>query len=156
MLDAALEAQALAILRADEGEREFPYDDATGERVKAPVGNLTVGIGIDLDAGVSRPERLWLEDHRLRREWAGLMAGAVKHEPSVYLALLPRPAQLALALMAFQLGAERALRFRKMMAALSRGAFHAAAREALDSSWARQTAPRAARVAALLRSCGPT
>ena len=153
MLDPALEAQALAILRADEGERKYPYDDATGKRVTAPVGNVTVGVGIDLDAGLEPPERMWLEDHRLRREYHALMGGLVEHEPHVYLALLPRAAQLALALMAFQLGAPRLLRFRKMFAALARRGWDGAAKEALDSKWARETPHRAARVAALLRSC---
>ena len=32
----------------EEGRRLLPYDDATGVPVKAPVGNLTWGIGFDL------------------------------------------------------------------------------------------------------------
>ena len=35
-------------LTREEGERDVPYDDATGKPVKAPVGNLTWGRGFNL------------------------------------------------------------------------------------------------------------
>ena len=149
---ADLREQALAVLRHDEGEREYAYDDATGKRVRAPEGNLTIGIGTDLDAGLDATERVWLEDHRLEREWHALMGHFVEH--GMYLALLPDPAQLALALMAYQLGADKVMHFPKMLVAVKNGRWKTAAAEATDSEWAQQSPPRAARVAALLRSCG--
>lgn len=45
----AAAAQILAArLGAEEGERLFPYDDATGVAVRAPVGKLTWGRGFNL------------------------------------------------------------------------------------------------------------
>ncbi len=37
-------------LTREEGEKNLPYDDATGKPVKAPVGNLTWGRGFNLMA----------------------------------------------------------------------------------------------------------
>lgn len=150
-MNADLEAQALAVLRGDEGVKAHCYDDATGKRVRAPKGNLTIGIGIDLEGGLDAAEMDWLERHRLQREWRALMGALLKQE--IYLALLPAPAQLALAVMAFQLGAEKVMRFRKMIAAIARGRWLKAGDEAMDSAWARQTRPRAKRVQALLARC---
>ena len=41
------------------------YDDATGKRVRAPVGRLTIGVGINLDVGLDEYEVDMLERHRL-------------------------------------------------------------------------------------------
>jgi hypothetical protein len=38
----------LGRLTTEEGERKFPYDDATGLNVRAPRGNLSWGRGFDL------------------------------------------------------------------------------------------------------------
>jgi len=44
-----------ARLRQEEGERALPYDDANGLRVKAPIGNITWGLGFALEkCGSSR------------------------------------------------------------------------------------------------------
>lgn len=63
----------------------------------------------------------------------------------------PPEIRVALASMAFQMGAQGMLNFRKMLAALERGNREKAAEEALDSAWARQTPERARRVAAMIR-----
>lgn len=39
----------LSRLAHEEGMRLFPYDDATGKRVGAPLGNLSWGYGFNLD-----------------------------------------------------------------------------------------------------------
>ncbi len=41
----------IKLLVEHEGYKGVGYDDATGEQVHAPVGNLTVGIGFNLEAG---------------------------------------------------------------------------------------------------------
>lgn len=43
-----------ARLTVEEGFKAFPYDDATGQLVKAPQGNLTQGYGCNLSAGWSK------------------------------------------------------------------------------------------------------
>lgn len=149
---------ALAILRGDEGVRKHPYDDATGKRVRAPVGNVTIGCGINLDEGlddylIDIMERHLLHvnllalEHRLRTE--DVEFGATP----IVLADEPDKVQLALALMVFQLGPDRVMRFARMLNAISGHDYAAAAKEALDSKWARETAPRAERVAKLFREC---
>ena len=39
----------LTRLTREEGNRIYPYDDATGERVRAPKGHITWGRGFNLD-----------------------------------------------------------------------------------------------------------
>lgn len=63
---------------------------------------------------------------------------------------LPSGKQIALVSMCYQLGAEGLGRFVKMWAALSRGDWPEAERQALDSLWARQTPGRAQETAAML------
>ena len=153
----AVVSQALCILRGDEGVRRHAYDDATGERVRAPKGNLTIGVGINLDAGLDDMEIDWLERHRVhvrRLALSHLLMGmALAEGRGINLDALPEDADLALTLMAFQLGPERVCGFRKMLAAIGSGDWSTAADEALASKWDAQTAPRAERVAKLLRGC---
>ena len=59
--------------------------------------------------------------------------------------------QQALVNMAFQLGVNGLLGFRRMLAALERGDGATAELEALDSRWAQQTPRRATEVASMLR-----
>ena len=59
--------------------------------------------------------------------------------------------QNALANMAFQLGLDRLLQFRKTLQLLQGGKWEAAADEALNSDWARQVTARAHRVTELIR-----
>lgn len=47
-------AVARISLPTEEGFRAYPYDDATGLRVHAPRGNVTVAYGYNLDAGTSQ------------------------------------------------------------------------------------------------------
>lgn len=69
----------LARLKAEEGEKLFAYDDATGARVRAPQGKLSWGRGFNLDACGSSGlfdvmERYLIEeiDHQLKPySWYG-------------------------------------------------------------------------------------
>ena len=60
---------------------------------------------------------------------------------------LDEPRGRALCNMCFNLGLPRLLKFERMLGALKRGDFEAAASEALDSRWARQVGDRAKRIA---------
>lgn len=139
-------------LRRDEGWRELAYDDATGTPVRKGdtlQGYVTVGWGFCLDADRGRPlprvvGDVWLEHilrekvHLLRDRWPAFWDQ-------------PADVQRALANMAYQLGVNGVLRFRKMISALEKDDRLEAARQALDSSYARQTPARAKRVATLIR-----
>lgn len=39
------------LIMHQEGYRSYPYDDKTGARVVAPAGHITIGYGLNLDAG---------------------------------------------------------------------------------------------------------
>lgn len=50
----------------EEGDKKFPYNDATGKRVTCrPNGNLSIGVGINLEFGLDDTEREFLTMHRL-------------------------------------------------------------------------------------------
>ena len=72
---------------------------------------------------------------------------AARWEPYV---VQPEHVKQALTLMAYQLGVEGELQFKKMLACLERGDTRCAAREATDSQWEHQTPKRVAVVRALL------
>ena len=137
-------------LRRDEGVRYQVYDDATGQPIQAGdtlQGHPTIGVGRNLTAarGVSDLEVDTMLDNDCRivvREldhalpwWRNLSDGR----------------QRALANMAFNLGMPTLQRFSRMLRALEAGEYEAAAREALDSRWARQVGARAERIAELFR-----
>ena len=154
-----LEERTLRLLRGAEGLRRYAYDDATGEQVHAPKGNLTIGVGVNLDVGLDEYEIDMLERHRLH---VGMtifeheVSTLVFESSSIVFDLLPDGAQVALAMMVFQLGPEGVMEFHQMLRAISGGYWLNAAQEALNSKWTKETPKRAHQVAALLRSCRET
>jgi lysozyme len=134
--------QLLADLMVDEGWRAHAYQDH--------LGFWSIGYGFLIDA--RRPNRglprevaeLWLsllareKADELRRRWPAVDR-------------LPVGVRRAVLNMVYQLGVNGFLLFRNTIAALERGDWAAAATQALDSNWARQTPTRAARIAALIR-----
>ena len=154
-MDRSTTERALALLRDEEGVRRHAYDDGTGRRVRAPVGHLTIGCGINLDNGLDDYEVDMLERHRLEMEWAQFCREASSVAPPVVCSLLPEDAQVALASMAFNLGADGLMEFDRMLVAVAGKRWDEAARECLDSRWACQVhAQRAHKTADLLRGCG--
>lgn len=133
--------QLIADLKRDEGFVSHAYKDS--------LGYLTIGYGflIDQSRGGGIPEdiaRIWL---------LALVAHKLEDLAQAWPPFVQQPEQVrrALANMAYQLGVPGLMRFKKMLAALEREDRAEAAREALDSRWARQTPNRAARVAKLIR-----
>ena len=128
-------------LKSDEGWRPFAYEDH--------LGFLTIGFGflIDERRGGELPVEIaedWLTYAAIKR-WDELRVALP------WLDLMAEDVQRALANMAYQLGVNGVLRFRKMLAKLKQGNRAAAAAEALDSRWAVQTPRRAKRVTDLIR-----
>ena len=143
----------LAMLRHDEGLRLDPYDDATGDVLKAPRGNPTIGYGTLLPL---RPEEAdYLLQHRLDLTLAELVPDLATTY-SITFGNLPEGAQLALGDAAYQMGVPRLMEFRKMLRAVHAGDWRTAADEALRSRWDTQTPKRAARVADRLRALATT
>lgn len=121
-------------LRRDEAVRLKPYRDT--------VGKLTIGVGRNLDdVGITADEADYLLGNDIGRAvvdldravpwWRGMSDAR----------------QRALVNMAFNLGLPRLMGFKAMLAALQAGDYPGAAREAIDSRWARQVGARAQRIA---------
>lgn len=131
-------------LKRDEGWKPHAYRDH--------LGWLTIGYGFMVDErrGGQLPRHvaeIWLA-WEIERRWEQLT------EVLTWLTDQPEGVKRALANMAFQLGVQGVLTFRRMLAALESGDRETAARESLDSKWATQTPERAQRVAALIRGDG--
>ena len=153
-LDRAVVDEVLLRLRGDEGVRRYAYDDATGKEVRAPVGKLTIGCGVNLSIGLDDHEIDWLERHRLHVGMLDFMGQASILGPPVVVRSLPRPAQVALALMVFQLGVDGVMGFHRMLAAVAKRDWSRAGWEAHKSRWAEQTPKRANEVAVLFSLAG--
>lgn len=126
------------MLIVHEGLRLKPY--------RCPAGYLTIGVGRNLEArGISREEAMVL----LESDIAEAEAAARGFFPAFD--RFEEPRQAVLVDMAFNLGAVRLGGFRRFRAALERGDFEQAAREMLDSKWAKQVGPRARRLAEMMR-----
>ena len=110
------------------------------------LGFWTLGIGRLIDArkggGLTDEEARFLLQNDITRRHEELMRRMPCYEH------LSPVRQRAILNMAFQLGVDGVLKFRRMIAALDRGDYARAAIEALDSKWAKEDTPqRAARVA---------
>lgn len=124
-------------LMTDEGFRAKPY--------RCSAGILTIGYGTNIEE-ISEEEARYLLDRRTTLAIVDLACFPWFHS-------LDSVRKRALINMRYQLGPSRFRGFKKMIAALARGDFNAAADEALDSKWAKLDTPeRAARVAGRLRT----
>jgi len=126
-------------LSRDEGRERFPYRDTEGI--------LTIGVGWNLEAN-GLPEHLIDEllDIGIRAAESDLdvlMPGWREHLSAVR--------QRVLLNMAFNLGRVRLAGFRQMWQAIREQNWAEAAIQMLDSKWARQVGPRAARLAEMMR-----
>lgn len=127
-----------AQLVIDEDKRRLPY--------RCSAGKLTIGVGRNLDdRGLSEDEIAYLLNNDIdlvekeldrRLPWWREMTEA---------------RQTALANMAFNLGVPRLLGFVKTLDHMRARRYDAAAREMLDSTWAKQVGARARRLADLMR-----
>jgi lysozyme len=125
-------------LNRDEGRRNKPY--------RCTAGKLTLGVGRNIeDVGLSEDEIDYLLSNDIERVEKDLQTFA-------WWPKLDPVRQVALANMRFQLGPNRFREFKKMILAVAKGDFERAAKEALDSKWAKQTPKRAARVAYQIRT----
>lgn len=130
----------------DEGFRDFPYDDATGQPVQAQ-GKVTFAIGWNLQA-----RRLTHEQARIICGWhvdeiGGQLTSLIK-----WFGALDEVRSRALGNMAFQLGTHGLIEFSGMLSAMRDARWDAAADAALDSKWARQVPARAKRIADMIRT----
>lgn len=125
------------MLLRHEGLRRKPYRDK--------VGKLTIGVGRNLDdTGISDREAFVFLNADVNRARAGLD----KYLP--WWREQPDSVRIVLQNMAFQMGIAGLLKFEKSLALLKRNRYAEAAKEMLDSDWAKQTPARAQELAALV------
>lgn len=136
-----LHPRLVSDLQRDEGFRRHAYQDSEGY--------WTIGYGrlIDkrLNAGITTAEAQLLLEADICKAAAGL------DNALPWWRHLPPDSQRGLNNMAFNLGLPRLLKFKRMLAALKAGDGQTAAKECLDSQYARQVGARAERIAALYR-----
>jgi len=121
------------MLRLDEGLSLTPYKDSRGF--------LTIGIGRCLDKkGISKDEAYYLFEHDV----FDMLSQCVQKIP--FFRDLDVIRQCVLVDMAFNLGINGLLAFKRMMAALEAENYELAAAEMADSSWYVQVGNRAVRL----------
>ncbi len=120
-----------------EGIRLKPY--------RCTAGKLTIGVGRNLDdVGISHGEAVAM----LRRDIQRCVQEVAAWAPWAHLTTARRRVMVD---MCFNMGINRLRRFRKMLAALKRKKYEAAAYEMLDSKWANQVGQRAQTLAEMMR-----
>lgn len=136
------EAAVTARLVADEDEVLHAYRDH--------LGYLTIGIGVLIDerkgGGITQEESRYLFRNRLG---AKLSQCSNRFE---WWHIIDDVRRGVIVCMAYQLGTNGVANFKKMCSALRVQDYETAAREALDSTWAKQTPARAQRMARIMRS----
>jgi lysozyme len=155
----------LAEMERDEGKINHVYDDATGKRLQPgekAKGHETIGIGRNLNARpLTEGEKELLRQNRPDLGERDLYRDGLSDEETYYLLNNDRietereldkrlpwwrdlsdTRQRAVLNMAFNLGTDGLLGFRKMLGALEAGDFEKASAEAIDSKWAGQVGQR--------------
>ena len=126
-------------LRAEEGYSSKPYKDSQGV--------WTIGIGRNIQrVGISSDEAELMFANDIGRAIKGLDMALP------WWKTLDEVRQSALVQMAFQLGLDGVLNFRKMRQALMAFDYETAADEVLNSRWHVQTPKRCERIAKMIRT----
>ncbi len=126
------------MLVTHEGIKLNPY--------RCTAGKLTIGVGRNIeDGGITEKEAMYL----LENDIARVLGELRDHLPFWEELTIPR--KEALADMCFNLGLSRFLGFKRMLGALERRDYIAAASEMLDSRWSRQVKQRAQALAQMVR-----
>lgn len=121
-----------------EGFRELPYNCTEGHQ--------TIGYGHNLE---SRPITRHAAMQILNDDIAWAASAMVLRIPNF--TALTRARQAALIDMAFNLGPDGVMKFKKMLAAIAKQDWETAADEMLDSRWSTQVGERAHDLARLMR-----
>ena len=110
------------------------------------LGIPTIGVGRNLqDVGVTEAEALMLLDHDI----LGVLDDLDRECP--WWRQMSEERQIVLADMCFNLGISRLLGFKNTLAAMQEGRWDDAAKEMLDSKWAKQVGKRAITLADMMK-----
>lgn len=125
-----------------EGLRLKPY--------RCTAGKLTIGYGRNLDdIGISQTEANYMFQQDFAR--AEQDARKICEEYGINPDDLIEQRFYALTDMVFNLGINGTRKFKKLLYALKKGLYDDAAKEMLDSQWAKQVGNRAVKLAALMK-----
>ena len=126
-------------LRRDEGVRKFPYTDTDG--------NITIGVGRNLTRdGISDVEINFLLHNNVESVTNELQTRLP------YFNAVDPIRQAVLVNLCFNIGFTSLEGFVKMLHAVAQGEWDIAAKEMLNSLWAKQTGDRATRLAQQMRT----
>jgi len=124
-------------LKRDEGSVRYAYEDT--------LGFLTIGVGRLIDdrrgGGLSPSEIDYLLDNDISEKTKQVL------EALPWAKELSETRRAVLINMAFQMGINGLLQFKRALGSIEDGQYGEAAMEMLDSTWAKQTPARAARLA---------
>jgi lysozyme len=127
------------MLRLDEGLRLKPYIDS--------LGHMTIGYGRALNRrGITKQEAEWM----LEDDACDALSQCSRRIPSFRALDIVR--QTVLVNMAYNLGINGLLNFKRMLAAIDRKDWDEAALEMVHSNWHHQVGPRALRLEAMMRT----
>lgn len=122
----------------NEGYRQYMYKDTEGI--------WTIGIGFNLEEGFTLYECQLILEHRIQK-----LIGQLQLRVPAFRGL-NYARQVVLIDMAYNLGMEGLLKFKKMLNAIEKNDWEEAAEELLDSKYATQVGRRATRNAQILRT----
>lgn len=125
-------------IKSDEGYRQLPYTDTTG--------NLTVGYGRNLaSVGIDQLEAEYL----LRNDVIRILG---ELSSLIWFSGLNDARQQVIVNMAFNMGIAGLLGFKNMIAAIQKSDYANAAAEMLSSDWATQVGQRAVNLAVRMKN----
>jgi len=126
----------LELIKKDEGLRLKAYDDATGKTVKPGYlmkGHVTIGYGINVEAGITEDEAIYLLHQRVFKIHTQLdSAFGWYHGEGIITARMG-----VLISMVYNMGIPRFRKFKKMLKALENYDHVEATKQLLDSKAAR-------------------
>ena len=128
------------MIEFEEGSAGYAYDDTSGIRVRAPVGNVTIGVGHNLDAKELSKEVI---QKILEEDLEEVLETTYNIFPTME--ELSENRQLAILDMNFQLGPAGFLSFKKFREAIIDRRWDDAAKEIENSKYYKQAPARATR-----------
>jgi len=120
-----------------EGFRSKPYCDTEG--------HLTIGYGLNLDAGITKEEARMILAHRIRKIHLELISRLP------YWTRLSVVRQNVLINMAYNLGVDGLMKFKVTLSMIEVGRYEEAAKQMLKSKWAKQVGRRAKELSNMMR-----
>lgn len=134
------------MLSSEEGVKGQPYDDKTGKTVHAPVGNLTIGIGHNLEARPLSPDSIRVI---FNEDLVNVMQDA--SDILLFFSELSENRQLAIINMIFNMGAVGFRGWQPTIALMKIGSWEEVYNHIVSSLWAKELPARSNRVALMFK-----